>query len=450
MESRKTSAASDKFDLAGVIFSNEGGKTPLSGKNLAKNLKKSTPKTGSSDKSKTGSSDKSKKLENLEDSSDIECSGMVKDTAVDKLSHPEPPSFEFSMVDMMSKMTSAITKSVEQIAKVQLNMRDDPKTFLTFILTDNRAGLDSAHAQVSMTSANSQNDEQDDIRDQIDKVLNETSTHEVTNVTDNANEDTADLLDNLQQLYSEELNTGPEINPDVAKIFSSLLEQKIPEEKISKTEESFNVPKNCSFLITPKVNTEIWTKLSPHVRSADIKLQKIQTRLTNGLIPITVVLDKLNETRKSKENFKHDDLQDIIRQLFDAFALLSSAHFELSMKRRDIIKPDLNPAVRGQLCSTSNKITSNLFGDDLPQNIKEIHEVNRVGQKLQKNKVYGNRQSPYPNQSRYQYRSPLSSNDGASSNNSGTTTPKAYTNQSKNWAAKKGNQVKKKFPNQRQ
>ncbi|KAK6167194.1 hypothetical protein SNE40_021286 [Patella caerulea] len=209
---------------------------------------------------------------------------------------------------MMSKMTSAITKSVEQIAKVQLNMRDDQKTFLTSILTDNRAGLDSAHAQVSMTSANSQNDEQDDILDQIDKVLNETSTHKVTNVTDNVNEDTADLLDNLQQLYSEELNTGPEINPDVAKIFSSLLEQKIPEEKISKTEESFKVPKNCSFLITPKVNTEIWTKVSPHVRSADIKLQKIQTRLTKGLIPITVVLDKMNETRKSKENFKHDDL----------------------------------------------------------------------------------------------------------------------------------------------
>ncbi|KAK6167823.1 hypothetical protein SNE40_021761 [Patella caerulea] len=345
----------------------------------------------------------------------------------------------------MSKMTSDITKSVEQIAKVQLNMRDDQKTFLTSILTDNRAGLDSAHAQISMTSAYSQNDEQDDIRDEIDKVLNETSTHEVTNVTDNVNEDTADLLDNLQQLYSR-----PEINPDVAKIFSSLLEQKIPEKKISKTEESFKVPKNCSFLITPKVNTEIWTKLCPHVRSADIKLQKIQTRLTKGLIPITVVLDKLNETRKSKENFKHDDLQDIIRQLFDAFALLSSAHFELSMKRRDIIKPDLSPAVRGQLCSTSNKITSNLFGDDLPQNIKEIHEVNRVGQKLQKTKVYGNRQSPYPNQSRYQYRSHLSSNYGASSNNSGTTTPKAYTtNQSKNWAAKKGNQVKKKFPNHR-
>ena len=67
----------------------------------------------------------------------------------------------------------------------------------------------------------------------------------------------------------------------------------------------------------------------------------------------------------------------------DSIALFGHANWKLNMKRREIIKPDLNPPYT-RLCKEEIKSTTKLFGDDLSKHLKEMFEVKRAGQQMQK------------------------------------------------------------------
>jgi hypothetical protein len=65
--------------------------------------------------------------------------------------------------------------------------------------------------------------------------------------------------------------------------------------------------------------------------------------------------------------------------------LLGNALYEFSMKRRGILKPEV-PAAFKSLCRDSQPITTWLFGDELPQSIRDIAQVKRVSVKKFSNK----------------------------------------------------------------
>ena len=53
------------------------------------------------------------------------------------------------------------------------------------------------------------------------------------------------------------------------------------------------------------------------------------------------------------------------------------------MKRREIIKPELNPPYT-RLCKEEIKPSQKLYGDDLPKHLKEMTDAKRAGQQVQK------------------------------------------------------------------
>ena len=55
----------------------------------------------------------------------------------------------------------------------------------------------------------------------------------------------------------------------------------------------------------------------------------------------------------------------------DALTLLENSAFEFSMKRREMLKSDVAAGFKS-LCRDSQPITTMLFGDELPQNIREL------------------------------------------------------------------------------
>ena len=63
----------------------------------------------------------------------------------------------------------------------------------------------------------------------------------------------------------------------------------------------------------------------------------------------------------------------------DALALSGHMQYELSMKRRDAIRPSLNKDYTG-LCSQNVPVTSLLFGDDLQQQLNTIKVSNKITQ----------------------------------------------------------------------
>ena len=65
----------------------------------------------------------------------------------------------------------------------------------------------------------------------------------------------------------------------------------------------------------------------------------------------------------------------------DSLALLGHSINEVNIKRRELIKPDLNDQFK-QRCGSHTQVTKLLFGDDLPKSVKEISETNKVGVKV--------------------------------------------------------------------
>ena len=64
-------------------------------------------------------------------------------------------------------------------------------------------------------------------------------------------------------------------------------------------------------------------------------------------------------------------------------ALLANANFKLNMRRRELVKPDLNPPYT-RLCKEDIKPTTKLFRDDLSKHLKDMAEAKKAGLQMQK------------------------------------------------------------------
>ena len=76
-------------------------------------------------------------------------------------------------------------------------------------------------------------------------------------------------------------------------------------------------------------------------------------------------------------------MTDIMYHVMDSLVLVTHASWSLNMKRRELIKPAINPPFT-RLCKPEIVPTTKRFGDDLRMHLKEMTDVSRVGKQLQK------------------------------------------------------------------
>ena len=106
----------------------------------------------------------------------------------------------------------------------------------------------------------------------------------------------------------------------------------------------------------------------------------MQEPLIHGLSSLTILADRLF---KDIQSAKTVDARETLKHVMDSIALFGHANWKLNMKWREIIKPDLNPPYT-RLCKEEIKPTTKLFGDDLSKYLKEMSELKRAGQQMQK------------------------------------------------------------------
>ena len=107
----------------------------------------------------------------------------------------------------------------------------------------------------------------------------------------------------------------------------------------------------------------------------DIGLQQLQKSFVKSCYPIinlanTAVLAK----RTGSEQMATED---IYRSLIDAVTLLGNALYDFSMKRRELLKTEVAVGYKS-LCRDNQPVSSLLFGDELPQSIRDISQVKRM------------------------------------------------------------------------
>ena len=152
-------------------------------------------------------------------------------------------------------------------------------------------------------------------------------------------------------------------------------------QKIDNQCEMIFAPSNCPLSI-PLANSNLWRIMSSNQRKGDVKLVTPQKSL------VKVVAGTLNIfTEIQKDKF---EIQTIAQMVADITAIVGKVSYDLSLKRRELIKSSLKPEFRS-LCSANNEPTELLFGDDLTKHVKDLTMIN----KLKRSKSYY--QSKYSN-----------------------------------------------------
>ena len=103
-------------------------------------------------------------------------------------------------------------------------------------------------------------------------------------------------------------------------------------------------------------------------------MQKLETSLLKSMIPIVQMSDKLLELKFNSKSASESDVSEFLQLSLDSLALMGHSINEVNIKRRELIKPDLNDQFK-QLCGSHTPVTKLLFGDDLPKSVKEISET---------------------------------------------------------------------------
>ena len=98
----------------------------------------------------------------------------------------------------------------------------------------------------------------------------------------------------------------------------------------------------------------------------DLAFQKVQEFLLPGLSALCTLSVKLVSSIQSGDT---PNTRETLTVIMDSIALLCNTHHKLNMKRRELIKPELNPPYT-RLCNEEIKTTSKLFGDDLSKHLR--------------------------------------------------------------------------------
>ena len=105
----------------------------------------------------------------------------------------------------------------------------------------------------------------------------------------------SDSFKSLAEEFSVTEKTSPAIVANLAEIVKSLLNEKLPKEKSSEVQG----PENCTNLVAPKINKQIWQQLRQETRNTDSAFQKAQSLLISGLYAALQMCNSSSEEQKN-------------------------------------------------------------------------------------------------------------------------------------------------------
>ena len=174
-------------------------------------------------------------------------------------------------------------------------------------------------------------------------------------------------FDKVQKIDNQ-CEMAPPLHEKMGDIICSNFTSRISQTTSKEIEKKFLLPSNCPLSI-PLVNSELWRIMSSNQRKGDVKLATLQKSL------VKVVAGTLNIfTEIQKDKF---EIQTIAQMVADITAIVGKVSYDLSLKRRELIKSSLKPEFRS-LCSANNESTELLFGDDLTKHMKDLTMTNKL------------------------------------------------------------------------
>ena len=185
------------------------------------------------------------------------------------------------------------------------------------------------------------------------------------------NFDKVEKIDNQCKMHTLPLTL---LHEKMADIICSNFASQISQTTSNEIENKFLLTSNWPLSI-PLVNSELRRIMPSNQRKGDVKLgtlQKVLVKVVAGALSI------LTEVHKDKF-----EIQTITQMVADITAIVGEVLYDLSLKRRELIKSSLKSKFRS-LCSANNELTELLLEDDLTKHVKDLTMTN----KLQRSESY--------------------------------------------------------------
>ena len=186
-----------------------------------------------------------------------------------------------------------------------------------------------------------------------------------------------DLLDTIANDLNADEQTDQDVSDKLAKLVNKRWSEKLTSDKLTEKLKKHSRPGNLGSLVAPRVNPEIWANMGHTARRVDLRASNTQNILAKVGTIIAKCTDNLLKARE--KDAKKIDLDEMVSFHTDALALLGHSQYELSLKRREAIKPSLKKEYAA-LCSPNVPVTSLLYGDDLQQQLNNIKASNKISQ----------------------------------------------------------------------
>ncbi|XP_063956543.1 uncharacterized protein LOC129277928 [Lytechinus pictus] len=178
-------------------------------------------------------------------------------------------------------------------------------------------------------------------------------------------------------LYDTGISVGPAKFDKLAERLTKAVTLPPKKESLEKISSRYLTPSNAPEACTPRIVPEVWQTISGRARSNDVRLQKLQNNVLQGLLPYGEILEELHAATSQKRPVNIERIKEFS---LDGLTLSGHASYELSMYRRAEIKPYINPKYKG-LCSRNTPLDEKLFGKDIQSTLKNVAEAYNVGQK---------------------------------------------------------------------
>ncbi|KXJ22229.1 hypothetical protein AC249_AIPGENE22162, partial [Exaiptasia diaphana] len=175
--------------------------------------------------------------------------------------------------------------------------------------------------------------------DELDKLIgdkSEASNGRPASQKDSGPSPSESVLTELEAAINDDLNLGPKIIQKLTDMTLKRWGKKLSQEKLKTLLSNHEVPENCSKIVVPRVNGEIWSQLNTHRRTSDLRLNNMQKNLLRATCAVLSMCDKalvLNIPKAEQKQIMADGV--------DTIGLLSHVFSDLTGLRKEQMKPAL-------------------------------------------------------------------------------------------------------------
>ena len=173
----------------------------------------------------------------------------------------------------------------------------------------------------------------DNLENDVDELVNSTSVPASAEASN-----TEKFLEDIKSILDSSEATGENLQPKLVEIANKRWCCKMAPDKLKELIAKHLTPANCTEMIIPRLNPEIWAQMKAHKRRTDPRITNIQQSLQNASVAILQSGDSILKTPSGVADSVKKELV-----THNIVALLGHAANELSLLRREQIKPTLKP-----------------------------------------------------------------------------------------------------------